>query len=77
MVKFEFILNEVDSSNLITIINDEKVRALDKAQEYTALAQDRNSRHSVALANASWYAGHAEYLEGLKQKVLAGAHRDY
>ena len=34
MVKFEFVLNDVDASNLISILHDEKVRALVKAQEF-------------------------------------------
>lgn len=31
MVRFEFTLNDVDAENLISILNDERVRALEKA----------------------------------------------
>ena len=68
MIKFEFTLNDVDAHNLISILHEEKVRAMIKAEEY-----DRESTKSKTAAyNRDWYEGHAEYLEGLKQKVLAG-----
>lgn len=66
-VKFEFTLSDVDASNLIDIINSEKVRALSRAREFLAGSVTR-----VDQANADWYNGHADYLEELKQKVLAG-----
>lgn len=66
-VKFEFTLSDVDASNLIDIINNEKVRALTRAREFLAGSVTRVDR-----ANADWYNGHADYLEKLKQKVLAG-----
>jgi len=69
-VKFEFVLNDVDASNLISILNDEKVRAMVKAEEYDRASAQ--SRSKTDIANRDWYEGHAEYLEGLKQKVLAG-----
>lgn len=72
MVKFEFILNDVDASNLINILQDEQTRALDKGNEYMAAVRQRAGNHQVAQANANWYYGHAKYLEELKQKVLAG-----
>lgn len=31
MVRFEFTLDDVDAENLISILNDERVRALEKA----------------------------------------------
>lgn len=67
MVKFEFVLNDTDASNLITILHDEKMRAMAKAGEFIA-----EGNNHVARANADWYSRHADYLEGLKQKVLAG-----
>lgn len=70
MVKFEFTLNDVDASNLISILHDEKMRALEKVQTFVSANMSKVDR-----ANADWYAGHAEYLEGLKQKVLAGNSR--
>ncbi len=54
MVRFEFTLDDVDAENLISILNDERVRALEKALD------------------SDWYKAHADYLEGLKQKVLVG-----
>ena len=65
-VKFEFTLSDVDASNLIDIINSEKVRALSRAREFLVGSVTR-----VDQANADWYNGHADYLEELKQKVLA------
>lgn len=67
MVKFEFVLNDVDASNLISILHDEKVRALVKAQEFI-----KPQMSKVDRANMDWYNGHAEYLEGLIQVVLTG-----
>lgn len=67
MVKFEFTLNDVDASNLISILHDEKLRAIDKSQTFISPQMSKADR-----ANADWYLGHADYLEGLKQKVLAG-----
>ncbi len=67
VVKFEFTLSDQDASNLIDILQNEQVRALDRAREFLAGRVTR-----VDQANADWYNGHAEYLEGLKQKVLAG-----
>lgn len=66
-VHFNFTLNDVDASNLISILHDEKVRALAKAQEFINPNMTKTDR-----ANCDWYNGHAEYLEGLKQRVLAG-----
>jgi hypothetical protein len=31
MIRFEFTLDDVDAENLISILNDERVRALEKA----------------------------------------------
>ena len=66
-VKFEFILSDVDASNLISILQDEKERALAKGMDFI-----KPQMTKVDRANLDWYNGHAEYLEGLKQKVLAG-----
>lgn len=66
-VKFDFILSDVDASNLIDIIHSAKCAALEKAQDFINTNMSATDR-----ANMDWYNGHAEYLEGLKQKVLAG-----
>lgn len=66
-VKFEFTLSDADTSNLISILHDERVRVLAKAQWFTKPEMTKADQ-----ANADWYNGHAEYLEGLKRKVLAG-----
>ena len=66
-VKFEFTLSDVDASNLISILHDEKVRALARAQEFI-----KPQMTKVDQANLDWYNGHADYLEDLKKKVLAG-----
>lgn len=68
-IKFNFTLNDTDASNLIDIINGAKIAAMENAQEHMV-------GNSVAdQANTSWYLGHAEYLEELKQKVLDGVAR--
>ena len=75
MIEFNFKLNDVDASNLVSILHDAKVAALDKENEYRAVYASSNRHNKVALANADWYEGHAKYLEGLKQKVIAGGKR--
>lgn len=75
MIEFNFKLNDTDASNLISILHDAKVSALDNEKEYHTVYASSNRRNKVALANADWYKGYAEYLEGLKQKVLVGNKR--
>lgn len=69
-VKFEFILSDVDASNLIGILQYEKARTLAKSREFI-----KPKMNDVDRANLDWYEGHAEYLEELKQKVAAGTTR--
>ncbi len=71
MVKFEFTLRDIDASNLIDILHSEQVRALDKGRTFI-----NNNMTKADRANLDWYNGHADYLEGLKQKVLAGCKRE-
>lgn len=66
-VKFEFTLSDIDASNLLDVIHTAKAKALQDAQKFLAPEMTRVDR-----ANYDWYIGHAEYLEGLKQKVLVG-----
>jgi hypothetical protein len=73
-VKFEFVLNDTDASNLISILHDRKVDAMKRAEEYDRLFES-GTRSKANIANRDWYEGHAEYLEGLKQKILAGYSR--
>jgi hypothetical protein len=61
MVRFEFTLSDIDASNLVDIIQGEKVRIL-------ALALDD-------LENMDWYKKQADYLENMKQTVVAGSTR--
>lgn len=56
MIKFEFILNDVDASNLIRILHNEYVRTKEMSTDY----------------GDKWYSEHADYLQSLKEKVLAG-----
>lgn len=70
MIKFEFVLSDIDAGNLIDILNEEQVRARAKATDF--LSQSQGSASRVVQANANWYNAHADYLEALKQKVLAG-----
>jgi hypothetical protein len=63
VVRFEFTLDDSDAEVLISILNDERVRALDRAVNSTAEGRKDG---------AKWYQAQADYLEGLKQKVLAG-----
>ena len=69
-VKFEFELSDKDASNLIDILQSEQTRALARVREFNELQPTRANQ-----VNADWYNGHAEYLEGLKQKILAGSSR--
>ena len=66
-VKFEFTLSDIDAANLIAILHEEKVRIMVKAQEFI-----KPQMTKVDQANLDWYNGHADYLEDLKKKVLAG-----
>lgn len=72
-IEFNFKLNDVDASNLVSILHDAMVSAKERRGEY--MAQYDTSKSKVALANADWYEGHSAYLEGLKQKVIAGGKR--
>lgn len=65
-VHFEFMLDDVDASNLILILHDAKVEAQVKSSEYSL------DKTKVGRANADWYMGHAEYLDSLLQKVSQG-----
>ena len=67
MIKFEFILNDRDASNLIDILNNEHVRILEHAQTFIKPVMD-----GVDQLNYDWYVGHAGYLKSLKDTVLAG-----
>lgn len=69
MLKFEFVMNNRDASNLIDILNCEKTRALQSAQKFLAGAPNITR---VNRMNAAWYEGHAEYLEGIIQTILNG-----
>ena len=66
-VRFEFTLSDIDAANLIAILHEEKVRIMVKAQEFIKPQMTKTDQ-----ANLDWYNGHADYLEGLKQKILAG-----
>jgi hypothetical protein len=61
MVKFEFTLDDQDAENLMDIIQSEKVRVM-------AMSLDNPN-------NASWYSSHADYIENIKQTILAGSSR--
>ena len=61
MIKFEFTLNDEDAANLLDIIQHEKTRVLEMAL------------FDETQARTDWYRNHAEYLEKLKQQILAGA----
>lgn len=66
-VKFEFTLSDIDASNLIDILQNEKARVLAKGMDFIKPEMTNADR-----LNLNWCNSHAEYLEGLKQKVLAG-----
>jgi hypothetical protein len=70
MIKFEFTLNDVDASNLVGILHDAKIAALHSATSVITMNMSDEDH-----AKLDWFNSHAEYLEGLKQKVLAGNHR--
>lgn len=70
MIKFEFTLSDVDASNLLDIIHSAKCKALHDAMEFI-----KPSMTKVDQANVDWYNGHAEYLDGLKDKILDGHKR--
>lgn len=69
-VKFEFILDDVDAENLISIINEARHRAQRDAVKFEAQHPTQ-----VAEANAAWFRRHAVYLGELKQKITAGSSR--
>ena len=62
-VKFEFVLNDVDATNLIDILQSAKTKALVEAGK--CLVNNNQS-------GSNWYNSHADYIEEIKQKVLAG-----
>lgn len=67
MVKFEFTLSDVDAENLIGILHDAQLDARYKAQKFIKQKMSR-----VDQANLDWYNAHADYLQALKEKILAG-----
>lgn len=69
-VKFEFILDDVDAENLISIIDNARQHA-----ERDAFKFESQHPTQVSEANATWYRRHAVYLGELKQKITAGSSR--
>lgn len=69
-VKFEFTLSDIDASNLIDIIQQDICRTRFGATEFI-----KTPMTATDQANLDWHNKHAEYLEGLKQKVLSGNKR--
>lgn len=67
-VHFNFVLSDIDASNLIDILHSEAVRARVTAAEFPCDA----TATQVDIANHNWYNAHADYLDRLKQQVLAG-----
>ena len=61
-VKFEFTLSDIDATNLMDILQAAKTKALIEAGK--CLVMNNQSGHN-------WYNSHADYIEELKQKVLA------
>lgn len=70
-IKFEFILSDEDASNLIDILHSEQVRALARAREFM-VNEAPGDVTTVDRYNSAWYNAHADYLQLLKEKVLAG-----
>ena len=70
MVKFEFTLSDHDASNLINILHDEQTRTLDMSNQF--ITKDMTATDQ---ANVDWCYRHSEYLQSLKEKVLAGNKR--
>lgn len=66
MVKFEFILEDVDALNLMSLIQDEKTRLLAEAGNHISKGE---------YGHADWCNKHADYIQGLKEKILAGNKR--
>ena len=62
-VKFEFTLSDIDAFNLMDILHTAKIKALVEADK--CLVNNNQS-------GANWYNSHADYIEEIKQKVLAG-----
>ena len=61
-VKFEFTLSDIDAFNLMDILQSAKTKSLVEACK--CLAMNNQS-------GADWYNSHADYIEEIKQKVLA------
>ena len=68
--KFEFTLSDKDASNLIDILRSEQVRTLAAAKKFI-----KSEMTATDQANLDWCDRHADYLDGLKHKVLAGCTR--
>lgn len=62
-VKFEFTLSDVDAENMIDMFNAHKNQMLFKAGSFLAKNDDQM---------AYWYNCQSDYVEELKQKILAG-----
>lgn len=75
MIKFEFTLDDIDASNLVAILQEERARIIQKGLEQQRRVDERDGRHPTAEANARWYRAHATYLEALIEKVVKGNKR--
>ena len=62
-IKFEFTLSDNDATNLVDILQSAKTKALVDAGKCLVVNNQ---------SGANWYNSHADYIEEIKQKVLAG-----
>jgi hypothetical protein len=70
MVKFEFVLDDVDAENLLACIREQQIKSLEAAQVATATDQPDDGKWL-----ASWHKKRAAYLSDLAEKVAKGSSR--
>jgi hypothetical protein len=68
MIKFDFVVSEVDASNILSILQDVEDAAGIKSKGFL-----KEKMSNVDQANHDWWKAHAEYLKDLKNRVARGA----
>ncbi|MHB8123396.1 MAG: hypothetical protein ACYDG4_14715 [Desulfuromonadaceae bacterium] len=68
MIKFDFVVSEVDASNILSILQEKELEAEANSRSFLKEKMTR-----VVQANLEWWKGHAEYLNDLKNRVARGA----
>lgn len=65
-VRFDFVVSDIDAENLMSVLRSASVRTLCDAR--TAIVNGM-------MAEADWHNRHADYLDGLREKIASSSVR--